>query len=501
VLVNRRLAPRIYLGVAPVLAFPDDRVCFGPLFPPEQVPEPESALEGGLVIDYAVVMVRLPDEAMLEFQVRTGKANPVLLEHIARKIAAFHASTPTNEHIASFGSLEVIRGNWEENFEQMRPYIGRTIDRDTYQRITTYIRRFMVERETLFENRVAEGRIRDCHGDLRLQHVYILDPTSEEAEQSPEIIVLDGIEFNERFRYSDVASEVAFLTMELDAVGRPDLARAFIQSYVAETGDDALLELLPFYACYRACVRGKVVSFQLDEPEVPEAQRDAACRQATALFTLAAGYTKGPTSPTLILVGGLMGTGKSTLALALQRELGWTLHSSDMVRKSLAHLDPAKPQADAFGQGLYSKQWTERTYSALLAKAGETLSTGRSVVLDASFARWADRLAAVQVAQEATRQAVNVIFVECRCPRELALQRLAQRWQSRMKHEEQAHPHETAVLASDGRPDLYDAQCATWQAFDSEREPGIAHLIIDTTLPLNTNLEQVLSALHLAHSV
>lgn len=498
VLLNRRLAAPVYLGVAPVLAFPGGHMRFGPIFPPGEVPEPGTALNGGSIIDYAVVMERLPDEATLEFRVRTGTASPALLAQIARHVAAFHGTTSTGEHIASFGSLEVIRGNWEENFAQMRPYIGRTLDAATYNRIANYIGRFMQERRALFESRMREGRIRDCHGDLRLQHVYILDAARAGANQQLEVAILDGIEFNERFRYSDVASEVAFLTMELDAANRPELARAFVDGYIAETGDHTLLERLPFYSCYRACVRGKVASFQLDEPEVPAAQRNLAHQQAVSLFTLAAGYTGGPTRPTLLLTGGLMGTGKSTLALALQRELGWALYSSDAVRKSLARLDPAEPRADAFGQGLYSQQWTECTYHVLLAQAGGALSSGRSVLLDASFLRRADRLAAVQTARAATTPAANVIFVECSCPREIALQRLAQRWKSRIEREERIPSCEPSPLASDGRPDLYDAQYATWQPFDPAQETGIVHLVIDTTLPLTVNIEQVLDALHIS---
>ena len=516
--VNRRLAPHIYLGVAPVLSFPDGHSSFGPTFQPEDVPAPCSALNGGKVIDYAVVMIRLPDEATLEARVCAGTATPAMLTSVARHIAAFHASTHTDEHIASFGSLEVVRGNWEENFEQMKPYIGRTIDTDTYNLIAGYIRRFMHDRAALFGSRINEGRVRDCHGDLRLQHVYILDEyrTGEQSEL-PQMAILDGIEFNERFRYSDVACEIAFLTMELDALDRPDLSRVFVESYIAETGDHALLELLPFYSCYRACVRGKVLGFQLDELEVPEEQRKLAGEQAADFFKLAASYLGGSTSPTLMLVGGLMGTGKTTLALTLRRQLGWTLYASDTVRKSLAHIDPAQPMAEAFEQGLYSKEWTARTYNALIDKASSTLASGHSVLLDASFVRRADRQAAARLAQTAVPNGVNVILLECTCPRELALQRLAQRWKSRIIHEHflasplseasrasgvagMAFKQHTcqagALLASDGRPDLYDAQCAAWQAFDPAQEAGVTHIVIDTAHPLSVNIEQVLETLH-----
>jgi len=491
VLLNARLAPQVYLGVAPVLLFAGGRLRFGPTFSPGDVPLPGTMLDGGRIVDYAVVMLRLPDEATLEFRVRTGTASPSLLQEIARYVAAFHATSSTDAHIASFGGVEVIRGNWEENFAQMKPYIDRSLSALTYNRIVEYIRHFLDERTSLFTSRVQIGRIRDCHGDLRLQHVYVLDESDPPAHR---LAILDGIEFNERFRYSDVASEIAFLAMELEAAGRYDLSRVFVDSYIAETGDEALREVLPFYICYRACVRGKVCSFQLDEPEVPEAQREEAQEAAASLFALAASYTSGPTRSSLLMMGGVMGTGKSTLAGALQHELGWVLYSSDTMRKQLAHLDPALPQADAFGQGVYSSERTARTYQALLVEAGAVLASGRSVLLDASFIRRADRQAA---ACEATARGAHTIFVECVCPREVALQRLARRWKARVERDQATS--EEASRASDGRPDLYDAQCAVWEAFDADEEPHTEHIAVSTTSSLVISVEQVLDALHVPH--
>ena len=295
--MNCRLAPHIYLGVAPVLLSASGSFRFGTTYSPEEVALPGESVEDGTVVDYAVVMVRLPDEAMLAYRVQTRTATPELLAGIARYVAQFHAAIPTSEYIASFGTLEVIRGNWEENFEQIRPFIGRTIDVATYDRISGYIHRFIDERAALFASRVRDGYIRDCHGDLRLQHVYILAPPDVATAQPGSIVILDGIEFNERFRYSDVSSEVAFLAMELDAARQPALSQAFVESYVAATGDTVLRELLPFYTCYRACVRGKVASFQLDEAEVPDIQREEARQQAVALFTLAAELYQPADSP------------------------------------------------------------------------------------------------------------------------------------------------------------------------------------------------------------
>lgn len=425
-------------------------------------------------------MQRLPEEATLAARVAAGSATPELLAAVAEPIARFHTSVPTTKYIADFGSLRVIRENWEENFEQMRPYIGRALDQETFERISAYIHDFLAGYAELFHTRIREGHIRDCHGDLRLQHVYILDQAGKQA-----IYVIDCIEFNERFRYSDVAAEVAFLTMELDAAGRPDLSRAFVDAYVRLTGDQALYELLPFYACYRACVRGKVLSFQLDQPEVPAQQRELVRKEAGALFALAAGYAGGPTRPTLLLVGGLMGTGKSTLAGRLHEETGWARISSDTTRKQLAGVDSATPQQNAFNEGFYTPAWSARVYQTMLNQASALLACGRSVILDATFSQRAYRHAA---AQEAAMYGANLVFIECQAPRELTLQRLAGRWQARLVQQPGL-----ASAASDARPELYDAQAETWQPFYAEEEPAAEHFIVSTASP--PDLVQILSAL------
>jgi hypothetical protein len=485
--LNVRLAADVYLGIAPVLMAADGRVRFGPTLPPEHVPEPGAQFDGGTVVDYAVVMRRLPDDAMLEAQVRRGTATPRLLGAVAEYMAAFHASVPPTEEITAFGEQVVITRNWEENFAQTRPYLGRALEAVTYEQLTAAVRRFLQERQRLFASRRQAGRIRDCHGDLRLQHVYVL---GQRADGSHHLAVIDGIEFNERFRYGDVAGEVAFLLMDLEAAGRSDLARAFAEAYGRASGDDSLRELLPFYACYRAYVRGKVQAFLMDEPEAPVEQREAARTQAQALFTLAAHYASGLNQQTLLLLGGVMGTGKSTLAATLQRESGWALCSSDATRKRLAGLHPTHPQAAAFGQGLYSRDWTRRTYQALLKEAATLLTSGRSVVLDAAFGRRAQRQAAAQVAAV---QGARAIFIECVCPPEVALGRLAQRWAARVAGEWQASAE--ASQASDGRPALYERQRAQWEDFSAEQEPGLTHRYVETAGVLAASMEQALAAL------
>jgi uncharacterized protein len=258
------------------------------------------------------------------------------------------------------------------------------------------------------------------------------------------------------------------------------------QTYRDETGDVSLDELLPFYECYRACVRAKVVSFQLDEVEIEQNQREEAQEAASSLFTLATSYAQSPMCPVVIMFGGRMGTGKSTLAHALQQELGWELISSDVLRKQLAHLDPLSPQADAFNEGFYSSQWTARTYHALHEHVAALLRDSRSAILDASFIRRADRRA---VAERAFAVGASVLFVECICPREMVLQRLVRRWQMRAKRQEVTPLSSTpnTAFASDGRPELYDAQQAFQEAFVAQEEPGVTHFQMSTDKSLSVS--------------
>jgi uncharacterized protein len=491
--LNARLAPDVYLGVAPVIEDQRGRISFADTCPLDAVPQPGEPIERGRVLDYAVVMRRLPEEATLDARVRSGRIPSGILREVAARVTSFHASSQTSEHIASFGQTDVIAHNWRENFAQMHPYIGRTLDQVTFDRIERWISQSLAGRAKLFATRVRKGRVRDCHGDLRLQHIYAFD---EPATERQRLEIIDCIEFNERFRYSDVAAEVAFLTMELDAAGRSDLARVFVDAYVDQSGDAGLRELLSFYSCYRTCVRGKVRSFELDEPEVSQAEREAARQEAQALFQLAASYASGPTGPVVLMIGGPMGTGKSTLAMTLEQELGWEVISSDVTRKRLLAEQSAAASnmaSAAFGAGAYEKGWTNRTYAALVRAARSRVDEGRSVILDAT---WSSRATRRRATMMAMKHGAQPVFMECACPREVALERLARRWQAKTSGLLAA---DAPSAASDGRPDLYDAQAACWQPFDDTVESPLAYHALGTTPPVTVTTEDALNALEAPH--
>ncbi|MGH7277986.1 MAG: hypothetical protein ACREJG_04790, partial [Candidatus Rokuibacteriota bacterium] len=293
--VNRRLAPDVYLGVVPV------RLDGGH----------HSFTSNGAVVDYAVRMRRLPDAASAEHLLRHGALTHEQLWRLAGRLATFYATSASG---SSWGSLDVLRTNVEENFAQVRPFVGRFVDAETVEAVRGWQLGYLAREERVLDARREQGRIRDGHGDLRLEHVYF---------EGNQVIVIDAIEFNERFRIGDVAADVAFLAMELDARSRPDLAASFLAAIAMESNDYDLYAVLDFYLSYRAWVRGKVASFlAADRSTGPDkAQRKA--REAERLFALARAYGQPRVEVgAVVAVGGLIGAGKSTLARALGRSLG-----------------------------------------------------------------------------------------------------------------------------------------------------------------------------------
>ena len=236
----------------------------------------------GETIEYAVKMKRIPQEKMLSRLIEENKVDEKLVGRIAKIIADFHSKAETNERISEFGSLAIIETNWKENFEQTEEFIGKSISLKDFKQIQERVEDFLKRNTSLFEKRIADGRVRDCHGDIHSGNIFV-------AER---VYIFDAIEFNERFRYSDVASDVAFLAMDLDFKERTDLSSFFIENYVKYSGDRELTELLPFYKCYRAYVRGKVVSFKLNDPNVGVKEKKAAVKEAKAYFKLASAYAK-----------------------------------------------------------------------------------------------------------------------------------------------------------------------------------------------------------------
>jgi aminoglycoside phosphotransferase family enzyme len=263
--LNRRLCGGMYLEVVPINKADAIKI-----------------KGAGETVEYAVKMKRMPQEKMMTNLLEKNKVDVGLVDRIARVIADFHSKAETNSRISEFGSLAIIETNWKENFDQTEEYVGKTISTENFELIRKKIEDFMKNNNPLFEKRIAEGRVRDCHGDIHSGNIFVAD----------KIYIFDAIEFNERFRYSDVAADVAFLAMDLDSRDKRKLSDSFVKRYVEYSGDHELAKLLPFYKCYRAYVRGKVANFKLKDPNVRSKEKDTAMKEAKAYFNLATTYAR-----------------------------------------------------------------------------------------------------------------------------------------------------------------------------------------------------------------
>jgi aminoglycoside phosphotransferase family enzyme len=262
--LNRRLCPDAYLAVVPIVE-----------------EKGELRIEGrGKAIEYAVKMKQLPQDRMMDVLLTRGQVTPEVVARVAEKLVGFHQKAEISPEIAAFGRLDVIRQNTDENFAQTGKYIGTSIIAEEYQHIKNYTNNFIDSNASLFDKRVREGKIKDCHGDLHSAHVCFTD----------DICIYDCIEFNDRFRYCDVASEVAFLAMDLDRYRQAGLSRHLVDTYVGLSHDEELRKLLNFYKCYRAYVRGKVESFKLDDPLISQTDKAKALESAQSYFQLAESY-------------------------------------------------------------------------------------------------------------------------------------------------------------------------------------------------------------------
>jgi aminoglycoside phosphotransferase family enzyme len=264
--LNRRLCPDAYLGVVPITR-DSGRIRIG---------------GKGRAEEYAVKMLRLPQDAMMDVLLTENKVTPRMVEDVASIIAEFHRRAVTGSTIEKFGSIETITQIIDENFDQTEKYFDIIIAPETFQRIKTYTKDFLKANAPLFNKRIADGRIRDCHGDLHAAHICFYQG----------ICIYDCIEFIDRLRYTDVAADVAFLAMDLDHYSRTDLSHSFINAYITQSGDKELMKLLNFYKCYRAYVRGKVGCFQYDDPYISAGEKERIVKNARTYFKLAESYTE-----------------------------------------------------------------------------------------------------------------------------------------------------------------------------------------------------------------
>lgn len=382
--LNRRFAPDVYLGVIAVR-------------------DPS-----GAICDHLLVMRRMPADRRLATLVKAHAPVAAQLRQVARMLAAQHAASPRNAQIAEQGGRDALRRRWRDNLSQTRPFGARLSMTAVIDEAEQLAERFLDGREALFDARARDGRIVDGHGDLLAEDIFCLD-------DGPRL--LDCLDFDDRLRWLDGLDDASFLAMDLEWLGAPELARRFTDWYLEYSADPGPAALRHHYLAYRAFVRAKVSCLHWEQGY------RAAGEQARALADLGAGHLRAG-AVTLVMVGGLPGTGKSTLAGALASRLGAVVLSSDRIRKELAGIPPEQAVPAGYGRGIYTTSWTERTYSELLRRASHLLSLGEPVIVDATWASARHRLAAAGVA---TAAAADLVQLHCDAPAGVAARRLSAR--------------------------------------------------------------------------
>jgi aminoglycoside phosphotransferase family enzyme/predicted kinase len=416
-----------------------------------------AADQKGTVVEWAVEMTRMPDAQAAHVRLAEGRLGPDDVERIALALARFHAEAATDPRIAAFGSRAVIEGNVRESFAQTVDSAASYLDETALQKVRDFQLGFLAEHGERLEQRAATGRVRDGHGDLRLEHCYL--------DEQGGVTVLDCIEFNERFRYGDVCADLAFLSMDLEHQHRHDLAERLLGCYAQQTGDYDLYALVDFYESYRAYVRAKVMSMLADDAGASAEARAVARKQAHTYYLLAEACACPPLEPpVLYAVGGVIGAGKSTIARKLSRLHDAPVIEADRTRKELLGVAPVERLNDAPFEGRYDAATTARTYAELLRRAQVVVRSGRSAVLDASFRARANREAARALADQL---GVPFRFVECVAPLDVCRARLAQRALD-------------PARVSDGRGELLDDFAREFEQVE-ELAPE-QHLRLDTTL-------------------
>jgi len=265
VILNKRLSEGIYLGVMPIV-YDGDHYSIGE--------------GGGDVVDYAVKMKRIPDERLMKSIYNRGELTADHLRDIAQVLAGFHRDAQQSPEIDHFGELDVFRFTTDENFEQTKKYIGTSIDREDFDTLSQWTDHFFEKNKDLFRQRIADRKIRDCHGDLHMEHICLDTPIS----------IIDCIEFSDRLRYTDTFADIGFLLMDLEYQGGTEFSNQLWRFYAEQTGDIGMESLLTFFKVYRAYVRGKVISFQLDDQGIGDDDKAKAVQSAKAYFKLARSY-------------------------------------------------------------------------------------------------------------------------------------------------------------------------------------------------------------------
>jgi aminoglycoside phosphotransferase family enzyme/predicted kinase len=442
---NARLAPKVYLGVVPIRRGEDARARLG---------------GSGPIVDWAVHMVRLPDTWRADHLLAAHALDAREVDAMAARLATFHAAATSDATTARIDPAEAIAVDLEQSFAQTRDSLGRYLRAEERDEIVRWQTTFLRAHPELFARRIATGRVRDGHGDLRLEHVYF--------EPSGAVTILDCIELGERSRFADVGDDLALLSMDLTGHGRADLAERLLARYARETNDFELYAVVDFYQSYRAFVRGSVAALLARDDGADELTRRRADAEARRCFLLALSTARRPMLlPALVAVGGLIASGKTTVAERIGEAMVAPVIDAERTHRSMLRAEPMRSLRELARGSTYDATSAEEVHAEMLRRAAVVLASGRPVVIDASLGSAALRQATRALAS--SYAGVPFRFVECRAEPAICRSRLVRR--------------ESERGVSEGRLAIFDDFAARYEAVNNEF-PSWEHVVIDTTRPV-----------------
>ncbi len=397
--LNRRLAEDIYLGLNPICES-DGILHFG---------------SDGVIIEWAVKMREMDPHYFFKQLMNNQAVGIREMDRIVDKLHRFYTTQPPLPKNAVTTANEHLLQSAEDNFKTSKQFVGQSLSQHALDAIALYTREFFTRQSALLDSRLHDGWIRDCHGDLHLDHIH-LSPLA--------VRIYDCIEFNTDFRCIDVACDIAFLAMDLDFNDRRDLASYIVERFALLLHDSGMKPLMDFYKCYRACVRGKVETLHANAETVAETENRSSLQLAHRYFQLALQYAVAGSKPRVFVLMGKVASGKSALAEALSQETGWTILSSDRLRKTLAGTPLNHRGSTAERAALYAPEMTRQTYDLLFEQALAFLRKGHSVILDATFSKLAHRNALKQVVAS---EGYDIRWIEAHASEPVVCERLLER--------------------------------------------------------------------------
>ncbi len=376
--LNRRTVPELYEAVVPVW-----RTAAGVCVGDRPV---DAAAPGATPLDYLVRMRRFDQSALFDARLAAGQLEPALFDRLARHVAAFHEDAAVAQPGDGFGDAVAVMAPVRQNFAQIRERVSDAALLSELARIEAWAEARFAALAPVFDARLEAGRVRECHGDLHLGNLIVLDGEPR---------LFDAIEFSAALRWTDVVADIAFLVMDLQARGRMDLASRFLDAWLARSGDYAGLQLLPWYLSYRAMVRAKVAAIRAGQVE--GGARADSLAECARYLALAAAQMQPP-APALLIASGLSGAGKTSQSQPLVEGCGVIRMRADVERKRLFGLDADARSGSTLGGGLYSAQASARTYARLAELARAVVEAGYPVLVDATFLKRVQRATFAELA-------------------------------------------------------------------------------------------------------